>query len=108
MMSLFRLLIRLAILTGLVISAVVLDWRLTAEPLADLVAGSGRLGEVVHDWTLDRLVLDLGSGLLLVATVGLAAMVGLAVTATLTAGRAPGLAAACGRLTPAGCRGMVT
>jgi nucleoid-associated protein YgaU len=52
-------------------------------------------------------VLDLGSGLFVLATLGLVIMLGLAATAALTADRAPVLAARCRRMTPAGCRRVV-
>lgn len=68
------------------------------------LATAGGSPKDVRDWSLDRLVGDLASALLLVAATGLAVMSGLAITAALAAQRAPTVAAICSRVTPHRCR----
>jgi LysM domain-containing protein len=107
-MILLRRAIRLSIVTAVVAIAVAVVWLLTADPTLELVRSFAGPGSLNQTWTVDRLVADLGAALLLVASAGLAAMIALAVTATLAADRAPLLAARCRRLTPSGCRRLVT
>jgi nucleoid-associated protein YgaU len=99
------LLLRGLLLAALVAAAVVLAAALTLGGVSDLAQGG--IETTIRGWTLDRLLVDLASAGLLAAVTGFAMMSALAVAATLSAPRAPGLASVCSRVTPRPCRRVV-
>lgn len=103
---LFRL-VRLVLLVALLTTGLAAAWRLTAAPSLELARGLAEPAQIADDWTLDHLVADVGSALLLVASTCLAVLIGLSATASLALNRAPALAAACSTVTPARCRRLV-
>lgn len=82
-------------------------WRLTGPATSELV-DTIRAGRLTRPgWTLEHLVENLASALCLVAVLGLAGAVLLALAGTLAADRAPRLSAACARVSPPLCLRLV-
>jgi hypothetical protein len=106
-MKRFRTSLRAAALAVSLVVPISLVWWLTADPVAQLGHGLRDPRRVIGQWTIDVLVVDVASALLLVATIGFVLMVGLAAAAALTSARAPAFAARCRTATPARCRRII-
>lgn len=102
-MQTLRIWLRGVLSTACAAGAALATWCLTGGPIRELVATARSRRSASLGWTLEHLVEDLASALLLGAVLAMATTFAIAVLETVTRDRSPRVSAACAALTPRIC-----